>query len=134
MSYAVETVGGVHATRTRPSMPAREAFDAESVHSTELQRQDWQPLNSIAGCNMKGFSMKRIGFAMLFAVVAYVAAAVAGYFLVGLFSGNTHDRSVESAMTSAFVFGPLGAVVGFVVGFIRSGRSADQTQEGARGL
>ena len=78
--------------------------------------------------------MKRIGVAMLFAVVAYVAAAVAGYFLVGLFSGNTHDRSVEAAMTSAFVFGPIGAVVGFVVGFSRSGRSADQTQEGARGL
>ena len=78
--------------------------------------------------------MKRFGVAMLFALVAYAAAAGAGYFLVGLFSGNAHDRSVEAAMTSAFVLGPLGAVVGFVVGFIRAGRSADRTQEGARGL
>ena len=51
--------------------------------------------------------MQRFGIAMFFALVAYVAAAVAGYFLVGPFSGNTHDRSVEAAMTRAFVFGPL---------------------------
>jgi uncharacterized membrane protein len=75
--------------------------------------------------------MKRLGVAVLFALVAYLAAAVAGYFLVGLFSANVHDRSVEAAMTSAFVFGPLGAVVGFVVGFIRAGRNADPTR--ARG-
>jgi hypothetical protein len=78
--------------------------------------------------------MKRFGVALLFASVAYLAAAIAGYFLIGLFSANVHDRSVEAAMTSAFVLGPLGAVVGFVVGFIRAGRNADRTQEGARGL
>jgi hypothetical protein len=74
--------------------------------------------------------MKRFGVALLFALVAYPAAAVAGYFLVGLFSANVHDRSVEAAMTSAFVFGPLGAVVGFVVGFIRAGRNVDQSRAG----
>ena len=78
--------------------------------------------------------MKRFGIALLFAIVGYLVAAVASYFLIGLLSSNVHDRSVEAAMTSAFVLGPLGAVVGFVVGFIRAGRSADRTQEGARGL
>jgi hypothetical protein len=68
--------------------------------------------------------MKRIGISLLCAVGGYVFAAVAGYVLMGQFSPNTHDRSVEAAMTSAFVLGPLGAVIAFFVGFIRSGRSA----------
>jgi len=29
-----------------------------------------------------------------------------------------HDAPVEAAMTSAFVWGPLGAVVAFVLGFV----------------
>jgi len=33
-------------------------------------------------------------------------------------------------MTSAFVFGPLGAVVAFVIGFIRGGRNVGQTNAG----
>jgi hypothetical protein len=50
-------------------------------------------------------------------------AAFAGYFLIDWFSSNTHDRSVEAAMTSAFVLGPLGAIVGFIVGFILGKRA-----------
>jgi hypothetical protein len=65
--------------------------------------------------------VKRFGIALLFAVVGYVVAAVGGYFLVGVFSSNSHDRSVEAAMTSVFVLGPLGAVAAFIVGFIRAG-------------
>ncbi len=53
----------------------------------------------------------------------YLCFAVAGYFLVGLLSSNTHDRSVEAAMTSVFVLGPLGALVAIVVGIIRSRRN-----------
>jgi hypothetical protein len=75
--------------------------------------------------------MKRFGIAVLFAMVGYLVAAVASYFLIGLLSSNVHDRSVEAAMTSAFVFGPLGAVVAFAVGFIRGGRNAGQTQAGS---
>jgi predicted membrane metal-binding protein len=75
--------------------------------------------------------MKRFGIAVLFAIVGYLVAAVASYFLVGLLSSNVHDRSVEAAMTSAFVFGPIGAVVAFVAGLIRGGRSAAKTQTGA---
>ena len=69
--------------------------------------------------------MKRFAIATLFAIVGYLVAAVAGYFLIGALSSNTHDPSVEAAMTSAFVFGPLGAVVAFVIGFIRGGGSSD---------
>ena len=68
--------------------------------------------------------MKRFGIGVLCALGGYLIAAFAGYFLIDLLSSNTHDRSVEAAMTSAFVLGPLGAVVGFIAGFIRSGRSS----------
>jgi hypothetical protein len=62
--------------------------------------------------------MKRFGIGLLCAVCGYIAAAFAGYWLIEWFSSNTHDRSLEAAMTSAFVIGPLGALAGFVVGFI----------------
>ena len=65
--------------------------------------------------------MKRFGIAVLSAIGGYVVAAFVSYFLVGQLSANTHDRSVEAAMTSAFIWGPLGAVVAFVVGFVRGG-------------
>ena len=68
--------------------------------------------------------MKRFGLSMIFALGGYLITAVLGYFLIGQFSSNTHDRTVEAAMTSAFVLGPLGAVVAFIVGFVRGGRSA----------
>ena len=68
--------------------------------------------------------MKRIGLGVLFAIGGYLIAAFAGYFLIATLSSNTHDRSLEAAMTSVFVFGPLGAIVGFAIGFIRGGRKA----------
>ena len=70
--------------------------------------------------------MRRLGIAVLFAVVGYLIAVAASYFLVDLLSSNVHDRSVEAAMTSAFFYGPLGAVVAFIIGFIRGGRNAGQ--------
>ena len=72
--------------------------------------------------------MKRIGIAFLFVIVGYLIAAVGSYFLGGLLSVNTHDRSVEAAMTSAFFFGPLGAVVAFIVGFVRGRRNSGHTR------
>jgi hypothetical protein len=68
--------------------------------------------------------MKRFAIGLVFALGGYVFAAFAGYFLIESFSSNMHDRSVEAAMTSVFVFGPLGAVIGFIVGFIVGGRSS----------
>ena len=72
--------------------------------------------------------MKRLGTALLYAIVAYVVVALAGYLLVQQFSSNVHDRALEAAMTGAFVIGPLGAVVGFVVGLVRGGRSSAPPQ------
>ncbi|HEV8501832.1 MAG TPA: hypothetical protein VGR63_09635 [Casimicrobiaceae bacterium] len=66
--------------------------------------------------------MKRFAIGLLCAIVGYVAIAVAGYFLVSLFSPNMHDRSVEAAMTAAFVFGPIGAILAFIGGSVAAGR------------
>jgi hypothetical protein len=68
--------------------------------------------------------MKRIGVGILCAIGGYLIAAAGGYFLIDQFSSNVHDRSVEAAMTAAFVLGPLGALVSFIAGFIRGGRSS----------
>ena len=62
--------------------------------------------------------MRRFFLSLLCAVAGYPLAAFAGYFLIQWLSTNTHDRSVEAAMTAAFVFGPLGAVIAFVVVFV----------------
>jgi len=64
--------------------------------------------------------MKRLALVVLGAIAGYVAGAVAGYFAIVAFSSNTHDRSVEASMTGAFLFGPLGALVGMVVTFART--------------
>ena len=62
--------------------------------------------------------MKRFLLSLLAAVAGYVAGAVAGYVLIDQVSPNTHDRSVEAAMTAALVTGPLGAVIAFAVTMI----------------
>jgi predicted PurR-regulated permease PerM len=69
-------------------------------------------------------TMKRLGIALLCATGGYLIAAFATYFLVDWLSPNVHDRSVEAAMTSVFFFGPIGAVVAFIVGLIRAGRAS----------
>jgi hypothetical protein len=58
----------------------------------------------------------------VYAVGGYVLAAGIGYFAIQQFSANVHDRDLEAAMTSAFVTGPIGAVVAFVIGFMRKGQ------------
>jgi MFS family permease len=69
--------------------------------------------------------MMRFGMGFLAAIAGYALLALAGYFLIDRFSSNTHDRAVEAAMTSVFVLGPLGAVVGFILGFWLSGGKPD---------
>lgn len=66
--------------------------------------------------------MQRLGLALVYAVGGYVLAAGIGYFVIQQFSSNVHDRDLEAAMTGAFVAGPIGAVVAFVIGFVRNGR------------
>ena len=62
--------------------------------------------------------MRRTLMAILGLLIGYPAFAVAGYWLIQLFSGNTFDRSMEASMTAVFAIGPLGAVVGLVAGMI----------------
>jgi hypothetical protein len=66
--------------------------------------------------------MRRFALGVLGAIAGYVAFAFAGYNLIELLSSNVHDRSVEAAMTSAFVAGPLGALIGLVAGIVLGGR------------
>ena len=68
--------------------------------------------------------MKRFAIGLLWGIAGYVIVAAASYFLVLAFSSNRHDREVEAAMTSAFFFGPVGAVLAFIAGIVRGGRSA----------
>ena len=62
--------------------------------------------------------MRRFFTALLGMLIGYPLFAVAGYWAIGLFSGNHFDGSVEASMTAAFVFGPLGAIVGIIAGAI----------------
>lgn len=54
--------------------------------------------------------------------LGYGVGVVAGAVLVSLLSSNTHDKSVEMAMTAAFVTGPIGAVAGLLAAFVLSRR------------
>ena len=67
--------------------------------------------------------MKRFAIAAACAVGGYLVGAFGGGFLINALSSNQHDRSVEAAMTGAFVTGPLVAVIAFVVAFVRFGRT-----------
>ena len=64
--------------------------------------------------------MRRFGFGVLWAIPAYLVGAFGGGYLVSLLSSNTHDLSVEAAMTGAFVLGPLAGLAGFVIGAVRT--------------
>ena len=69
-------------------------------------------------------SMRRVGIGLLYALIGFIVAAPLTGLLVSQLSSNTHDVSVEAAMTAIFVGGPLGAVLGFVIGFVRAGAGA----------
>lgn len=63
--------------------------------------------------------MKRLLLGLALGVLGYLVGAVLTYFLVVTLSSNTHDRSVEAAMTAAFVGGPVLSLLAFLVGFLR---------------
>lgn len=73
--------------------------------------------------------MSRIIRGGLGLIAGYALGVVAGIALIALLSTNTHDKSLEVAMTSAFVAGPIGAVIGLLIGILRRGRS-NQTRSG----
>jgi hypothetical protein len=68
--------------------------------------------------------VRRLLIGLLWAVPSFIAGAFGGGYLVNALSSNSHDLDVEAAMTGAFVLGPLAAIIGFVVGVVRSKRSA----------
>jgi hypothetical protein len=62
--------------------------------------------------------LRRIGIGVMFALTAYLVGALGGGYLLSLLSSNQHDKEMEAAITGAFVFGPLAAIVGFVIGVV----------------
>ncbi|PWB82343.1 MAG: hypothetical protein C3F11_12365 [Methylocystaceae bacterium] len=63
--------------------------------------------------------MRKIAIAFGVSIIGYVGGALAGALGVHFLSTNTHDRSVEAAMTAAFVTGPAGALIS-LAGFLFS--------------
>ena len=74
--------------------------------------------------------MRRLGIGLACAAGGYLLGALVGYFLIATFSSNSHDRSVEAAMTAAFVVGPFGGVIAFVIGVVFGGRKARRASAG----
>ena len=66
--------------------------------------------------------LRRLGLSFLAAIAGYVVGGFGGGWLVSTFS-HSSDRSVEAAMTGAFVYGPTVAFLAFIVAFIVAGRS-----------
>ena len=64
--------------------------------------------------------MRRVGIGLLCGIGGFILGALLTGVLVTQLSSNTHDVSVEAAMTAVFAGGPVGAIIGFVVGFISS--------------
>ncbi|GAB2774082.1 hypothetical protein GCM10027275_16390 [Rhabdobacter roseus] len=64
--------------------------------------------------------MKHIGIGLLCGMIGFVAIALLAYFLIHKFSSNTHDRSVEAAMSSIFFYGPVGFIIAFIIGYLWS--------------
>ena len=68
--------------------------------------------------------MKSFGLAVLAAIGGYVIGLFGGMFFIEIFSTNRHDKSLEAAMTGAFVLGPLMAIVAVIVVWIFRSRQA----------
>ena len=68
--------------------------------------------------------MKTFGLAVLSAIGGYVIGLFGGMLLIETFSANRHDKSLEAAMTAAFVIGPLMAVAAVIVVLIFRSRQA----------
>ncbi len=62
--------------------------------------------------------MRTFGFMALAAVAGYAVGIAVGYWMVNTFSSNRHDKQMEAAMTSAFVFGPAGSVLAMLVTWV----------------
>lgn len=68
--------------------------------------------------------MKTFGLALLGVIAGYIVGFLAGIGAVEAFSSNSHDRSMEAAMTGAFVVGPPMAIVALIVVLVYRSRRA----------
>ena len=59
--------------------------------------------------------MRHFWLVVLATCLGYGLGALGGWGLILGLSPDTHDRSVEAAMSGAFVFGPIAAVVAAVL-------------------
>lgn len=67
------------------------------------------------------FKMVLVGCGAL--VGGYLLGLFGGMLLINLFSSNSHDRGMEAAMTSAFVVGPITAILAAILTFMLMPRS-----------
>ena len=58
--------------------------------------------------------MKTFVVALLAAILGYIVGLFGTMAAIEIFSSNTHDKSMEAAMTGAFVGGPLMAVISVI--------------------
>jgi predicted peroxiredoxin len=58
--------------------------------------------------------MRTFGVALLAAILGYIVGLFGTMAAIELFSSNQHDKSMEAAMTGAFVGGPLIAVISMI--------------------
>jgi hypothetical protein len=64
--------------------------------------------------------LRSLAFGFAWALAGYLIGAFGGGWLVTKLSSNVHDRSTDAAMTGAFVYGPVLALIAFIAGFLRS--------------
>ena len=64
--------------------------------------------------------LRSLAFGFAWGLAGYLIGAFGGGWLVTKLSSNMHDRSTEAAMTGAFVYGPVLALIAFIAGFLRS--------------
>lgn len=64
--------------------------------------------------------MSKLVLVPFLAMIGFMVFAIAGYFLITVFSSNQHDRSLEAAMTSIFVCGPIGALLAGLLAYFRA--------------
>jgi accessory gene regulator protein AgrB len=67
--------------------------------------------------------MRCFGIGLLVGLAGYVSFTGLSYVLIGVFSSNRHDRSVEATMTSFLVWGPIGFILCFIAGYNWAKRS-----------
>ncbi len=68
--------------------------------------------------------MRAVVMGVVVVVAGYLAGACLGALAITFLSSNTHDRSVEAAMTAAFVTGPAAAVAALILWLVVRNRSS----------